>query len=112
MVLNSLLHGFEDIEEGQIEIKIQRSADYAVLEYSDDGKGMSEDVVKQVFDPFYTTRRGSGGSGLGMHIVYNLVTQGLQGLISCESEAGKGVCFKIQVPLDFEPGRTGPMWMH
>ena len=59
---------------------------------------MSEDVRLRVFDPFFTTKRGQGGSGLGLHVVYNLVTQLLRGSLDCISAPGKGVEFQIQMP--------------
>ena len=59
---------------------------------------MSEDVRLRVFDPFFTTKRGQGGSGLGMHIVFNLVTQLLRGSIACDSEPERGARFLIRFP--------------
>ena len=103
LVLNSLTHGYEESESGHIEIKLERDPKLVLLVYSADGKGMSADAVKHIFDPFFTTRRSSDGSGLGMHIVYNLVTQLLQGSITCQSKVGHGVRFSIQAPLDNEP---------
>ena len=70
-----------------------------MLLYRDDGCGMSAETVRRVFDPFFTTRLGHGGSGLGMHIVFNLVAQVLQGSVQCRSEPGKGVEFEIQFPI-------------
>jgi signal transduction histidine kinase len=70
------------------------------LHYSDNGKGMPQDVVDQIFNPFFTTNRSGGGTGLGMHIVYNLVTQSLGGKIRCDSKVGKGTAFIIQIPMN------------
>jgi signal transduction histidine kinase len=68
------------------------------LRYSDDGRGIPDDVRQRIFEPFFTTRRTEGGSGLGLHIVYNLVTQRLGGTITVDSSAGKGTQFTIDIP--------------
>ncbi len=70
------------------------------MEYSDDGAGMSEETVRRIFDPFYTTTRGKGGVGLGMHIVYNMVTLKLNGRIEVKSEPGKGMNCVITIPVN------------
>ncbi|MBV9978578.1 ATP-binding protein, partial [Bradyrhizobium sp.] len=64
----------------------------------DNGAGMSPDVQRQAFDPFFTTRRNEGGTGLGLHIVYNLVTQQLGGRMMLESRLGQGTTFRIMMP--------------
>lgn len=99
LVMNSLIHGFEDMQEGQIRIDVTLMDDMVVMVYSDNGCGMSEQVLSQIFDPFFTTRRGRGGTGLGMHIVYNLVTQMLKGKIEVKSMPGQGTSTSIQFPL-------------
>ena len=66
--------------------------------YSDDGAGMDGATLRRVFEPFFTTRRGSGGSGLGLYIAYNLVTRGLGGTIACDSAPGRGTRFAIEFP--------------
>ncbi|MCL2791768.1 MAG: PAS domain S-box protein [Spirochaetaceae bacterium] len=96
LVMNSLTHGFEGIESGEIKIDVDIDNDKAVLRYNDNGIGMDEDTKDKIFDPFFTTKRGSGGSGLGMHIVYNLVTQSLRGSLLLETSPGKGVSFEIK----------------
>ena len=98
LVMNSLKHGFEEIESGEIKIDldIDKENDIAVFRYSDNGIGMNEDTKAKLFDPFFTTKRGEGGSGLGMHIVYNLVTQSLRGVLTFETFPGKGVSFEIK----------------
>jgi signal transduction histidine kinase len=70
-----------------------------IFEYADDGRGIPQENLSKIFDPFFTTRRGQGGSGLGLHIVYNLVTQKLAGTIRCESKVGVGTKFIIDVPV-------------
>ena len=98
-VLNSLLHAFGDDVSGHLAISVsQPDPDWIELSYSDDGVGMSGELVGRVFDPFFTTRRGSGGSGLGLHIVFNLVTVSLGGNISVQSEPGAGTRFLVRFP--------------
>lgn len=100
LVMNSLIHGFEGIEEGKIVILVTMEDSNVVLQYTDNGVGMNPNIAKKIFDPFFTTKRGQGGSGLGMHIVYNLVTQKLNGQIECTSVPGNGVTFKITIPVE------------
>ena len=84
---------------GTIRIEAHAEGERVRLEFGDDGVGMEEAVRQRVFEPFFTTRRGSGGSGLGLHIVYNLVTQALGGSIECRARPGAGVSFIIDLPL-------------
>ena len=106
LLMNSLIHGFEKDQHGEIVIDIQESTpgpkgDKALLLiYIDNGKGMDDETRLSAFEPFFTTRRGEGGSGLGLHIVYNLVTQGLKGKIRLESAPDRGVRFEISIPLE------------
>ncbi|MBF0416021.1 MAG: PAS domain S-box protein [Magnetococcales bacterium] len=95
LIMNSLLHGFENKASGTIRITGTVNDREVLLTYEDDGQGMTDETVKRVFEPFFTTKRGQGGSGLGMHVVYNQVTQTLAGTISCSSKPGHGVLFKI-----------------
>ena len=91
-VTNSLLHGFEGFtEEGVMRIEAERVGDNVVLKYSDNGRGIPPEILPRIFDPFFTTKQANGGTGLGMHIVYNLVTQKLGGSIRCESAYGDGL---------------------
>jgi ligand-binding sensor domain-containing protein/signal transduction histidine kinase len=98
LIINSLIHGFDGIEAGQIRISAHIDGDALLLRYTDNGRGMNAEVRQRIFDPFYTTRRKEGGSGLGMHLVFNLVTQMLKGSIECRSEPGAGVLFEIAMP--------------
>lgn len=95
---NSHVHGFEEQEKGEINIDFSESNGFLTLLYSDDGKGLSSDIKKRIFDPFVTTKRGQGGSGLGMNIVYNLVTAKLGGSIKC-LDTEKGCSFMVKVPI-------------
>lgn len=98
MIMNSLIHGFNDMENGEIQIEITQGKDQIIFEYKDNGQGMNESQKEKIFDPFFTTMRGKGGTGLGMSIVFNLVTQTLQGQVDLNSEPGKGVTFIMTLP--------------
>jgi len=100
LIMNSLVHGFENIEQGNIFINIAKSNDKIHFVYSDDGHGMTQEQCEKIFDPFYTTKRGHGGTGLGMHVVYNLITQTLNGSIECNSVPGRGTVFSITLPIN------------
>jgi len=63
---------------------------------------MDQETIKKAFDPFFTTKRGHGGSGLGLHLVYNLVTHKLKGTIQIQSDLGHGPLFIIQIPSYME----------
>jgi len=97
LVINSMSHGF-DKEGGKISITVSIEDQEIIIEYTDDGKGIGPDIMPRIFDPFYTTDH-AAGTGLGLHIVYNLVTQKLEGTISCESEEEEGVRFEIRIPV-------------
>ncbi len=100
LVLNSLLHAFPDKRAGQMRIAARRlDSDRVEIQFEDDGIGMSEDVQRRAFEPFFTTRRSRGGTGLGLHIVYNLVTRRLGGRLRLQSEPGRGTKFTIRLPL-------------
>lgn len=101
LVMNSYLHAFAEGERaGEIRIALSLGADSELrIDYHDDGAGMSEATLSHLFEPFFTTRRGQGGSGLGMYIVYNLVTQILKGEIQCTSQPGQGMCCTILAPM-------------
>ena len=98
LVINSLTHGFANEDAGEIGFAVTRTGRGIVMVYHDTGKGMAPDVASRIFDPFFTTRRGQGGSGLGMHIVFNLVSQTYGGTITCESAPGEGTRFTITIP--------------
>ena len=102
LIMNSLQHGFEDIKQGCISIEISTTDNALTISYHDNGRGMTEEEQRKIFDPFYTTKRGEGGSGLGGYIVFNIVVQKLHGKIICESSSDTGTLFVIQVPANFE----------
>jgi predicted ATPase/signal transduction histidine kinase len=100
LLMNSLIHGFNEGQNtGTINIKAQRDGGNLHVEYSDNGKGIAAENLEKIFEPFFTTHRAHGGSGLGMYICYNLITTQLQGTITCESQLGEGVLFKIDYPI-------------
>jgi signal transduction histidine kinase len=98
LVMNSLIHGFEGLEAGHIDIEVSEQGADLLLRYSDDGRGIAPENLPHIFDPFYTTKRGHGGSGLGLHVIYNIVTQGLGGSITCSSTPGHGAVFEVRIP--------------
>lgn len=98
MVVNSLVHGFEEGQSGKIRITGKVDGDFVDFDYSDDGAGMDNSTLAQLFDPFFTTKRGTGGSGLGAHILYNLVTGALGGTVKVVSAPGMGLHYKLRFP--------------
>ncbi len=98
--MNSVAYAFHEGGEGEISISAHLNVEGTNFRYADSGKGMSEENRKKIFDPFFTTKRGEGGSGLGMHIVYNLITQTMGGTITCNSEPGKGTEFLFTISVD------------
>jgi len=103
LFLNAIVHGFPDGRSGRVIIDMRPigSREVEVI-LADDGVGMTEEVQRRAFDPFFTTRRNQGGTGLGLHIVYNIVTQRLGGRLSCDSQVGRGTVFTLLLP------RTAP----
>ncbi|MGD1701862.1 trifunctional serine/threonine-protein kinase/ATP-binding protein/sensor histidine kinase [Dapis sp. BLCC M229] len=95
---NSLVHAYPDGQTGQLNWRIELAGETLIIEYTDDGCGITEAELSQIFEPFYTTARNQGGTGLGLHIVYNLVTQKLQGTICANSQLGEGVKFTLSIP--------------
>jgi signal transduction histidine kinase len=106
LVINSITHGFEHLEEGKIRIGARGNAHTLTIDFLDNGSGMTADTLKHLFDPFYTTKRGQGGSGLGANIVYNLVTTKLGGTIAVDSAPGLGLHYTIRLPIQ-APAASG-----
>lgn len=107
LIMNSVTHGFGDRSAGRIGITATEPAAGTVrLIYTDDGRGIPAENLPLVFEPFFTTRRGDGGSGLGLHIVHNLVAGVLKGTIAVTSDPGNGVVFTIVFPR-FTPDDAG-----
>ncbi len=99
LIMNSVIHGFEGIERGNIQIKIYSKNQFLLIHFVDDGKGLDEQHLAQLFEPFFTTKRGEGGSGLGTHLVFNLVNSSLNGKIKVKSTLGKGLAYLIKIPI-------------
>jgi|GEM_PF-2010814 len=102
LVLNSMTHAFDDKVAGEIKISAKEKDSNLQIVYSDNGRGIEKNIVDRIFDPFFTTKRGQGGTGLGLFIVYNLVTQKVLGTINCSSELGVGTEFVVQIPIDID----------
>jgi len=98
LIMNSINHGFELKEEGLISIDLNKENGNLIMIYKDNGKGIEKDILPKIFDPFFTTNREFGGTGLGLNVIYNIITATLNGSIECKSEVGKGVTFKIIIP--------------
>jgi signal transduction histidine kinase len=106
LFLNSVVHAFPDGRAGSV-IEARQVRDDVDIFVSDDGVGMSEEIQRRAFDPFFTTRRNEGGTGLGLHIIFNLVTQQLGGRLAFESRPGWGTRFRITLPR-VAPGEAPP----
>jgi len=106
LIINSLMHGLEPERHGKILIKATQLVDKIELIYTDDGKGLTEEGKAHIFEPFYTTKRGAGGSGLGAHIIYNLVNQRLKGEIELLSDQKQGVGYKMTFPCNTSTVKT------
>jgi len=106
LFLNAVAHAFPDGAPGRIDIRVRGHGDDEIeLTFADNGCGMSVEVRRHAFDPFYTTRRDQGGTGLGLHIVHSLVTGRLGGRLNLESSPGNGTQIQIVLP------RAGPLEM-
>jgi PAS domain S-box-containing protein len=107
LINNAMVHGFQDNPNGTIGITAHlQDSEHLVLQVRDNGCGIPRSDLNRVFEPFFTTRMGQGGSGLGLHIVHNLVTSVLGGLIEAHSESGQGATFTLRLP------RTAPEHMN
>jgi signal transduction histidine kinase len=109
LFINALTHAFPEGRAGTLSITARADGSQVDLRFRDDGVGMSPEVKRQAFDPFFTTRRGAGGTGLGLNIVANIVTRRLGGRIYLDTEPGQGSTFRIVLPLTApqEPAERG-----
>jgi signal transduction histidine kinase len=99
LLTNAMAHAYDEGQAGKLAIRVSEPRlDVVRIVFSDDGKGIPPENLGKVFDPFFTTGRSAGSTGLGLHIVYNLVTSRLQGRIDLYSKLGKGTRFTIEIP--------------
>ena len=107
LINNAILHGMRDDQPLTINISARLADAQAVhLTLSDDGRGMSPEVAAQAFQPFFTTRLGTGGTGLGLHLVHQLVYETLGGSLSLDSQLGAGTRVDIHLPLQAPATQT------
>jgi signal transduction histidine kinase len=98
LIINSIIHGFEQINRGQITIDIKFYHNKLLIDYKDNGHGLTQEAKEKLFDAFYTTKSNKGGTGLGTHIIKNLVTDTLNGTITAHSEINQGLSYHIEIP--------------
>ena len=100
LIINSTIHGFTSNSGGLITIEVSLCDEEVTLIYRDNGRGIKSEHLGKIFEPFFTTNREKGGSGLGLNIIYNIITKRLAGSIKCKSELGKGVEFIIKMNVN------------
>ncbi|MFZ6692622.1 ATP-binding protein [Undibacterium sp. SXout20W] len=101
LIENALLHGFDKRLRGKMKISAEKfNEDQVRLQFIDDGNGISEKNIRHIFEPFFSTRFGQGGSGLGLSISYNIVTSILHGQLNVKSKVGEGACFTLLLPME------------
>ncbi|MDO6764850.1 PAS domain-containing sensor histidine kinase [Agarivorans sp. 1_MG-2023] len=100
LIDNAMIHAFANSDSGEIKIHFMVKNQYLELYFEDSGEGIEPEQVNKIFEPFFTSKRGHGGSGLGLSIIYNIITQRFNGNIHCESVKGKGARFVVSLPLD------------
>ncbi|THF63679.1 PAS domain S-box protein [Pseudothauera nasutitermitis] len=101
LVTNATVHAFEGRADGTVKVSGRADGDGAVIiEVRDDGRGIPAEMQRRIFDPFFTTRMGQGGSGLGLHIVQNLVSNLLGGTVVVDSRPGGGTCMRVRIPRE------------
>lgn len=98
LLINSIIHGFNDINRGEMTIDISLENHQLIIDYRDNGIGLKPDELAQLFNAFYTTKGDKGGTGLGTHIIKNLVEDTLNGSIYAKSEIGQGLSYQITIP--------------
>lgn len=98
MIINSITHGFEHINRGEITINIDYQPHKLIINYADNGHGLTPEAKNKLFEAFYTTKANKGGSGLGTHIIRNLVSDTLNGTVTAHSELNKGLSYHIEIP--------------
>lgn len=112
LIINAIHHAFSSVqpsdrEEDIISILVSPDEqDRIHMTFSDNGRGVEEDMLGRIFEPFVTSARGDGGSGLGAHITYNLVTRKLKGHIHAHSTPGEGLTITMQWPADVDKAQS------
>ncbi|MBF0536854.1 MAG: PAS domain S-box protein [Nitrospirae bacterium] len=100
LLMNSILHAYDEESNGTINIGVSKYGDKMLLIYKDDGKGIPRENMNKIFNPFFTTNRHGGSTGLGLHIICNILYQTLNGTIDCESIEGQGTTFNITLTIN------------
>jgi len=108
LIDNSLTHAFSNIDSPSITLNIQEKDTDIVINYFDNGLGLGDEGTSKVFDLFYTTKRNTGCTGLGMPIVYNQITQKLLGSIDYVQQEKQGVLFTIRIPAQIKNNSQNP----
>jgi PAS domain S-box-containing protein len=100
LITNALTHAFDEGQAGAVVVHVTESGPDVILVCSDNGRGIPEEHQSKVFDPFFTTRRNKGGTGLGLSVTYNLIVQTLRGKVTMTSKLGEGTVFTVRLPRD------------
>lgn len=100
LISNSIVHGFEGRPSGVIKVEVEKKYDDVTIRYSDDGKGIDSEHIKDIFTPFFSTKFGENSSGLGLNVVYNIVKSSFSGTIECESQKNIGTAFTLNLKID------------
>lgn len=99
LVNNSVAHGLDGLNVGHMRCYAQKQGDHVLIVFEDNGKGIAPEIIKRIFEPFFTTKFGQGGSGLGLSITFNIITNVLGGEIRAVSTVGQGSRFEMSIPL-------------
>ncbi|MBY0572630.1 MAG: HAMP domain-containing protein [Undibacterium sp.] len=99
LVNNAVVHGLDGMSHGNMSCMARRQGEQVLIVFQDSGKGIPQNIVKRIFEPFFTTKFGKGGSGLGLSITFNIITNVLGGEIHVSSEPNQGARFEITIPL-------------
>lgn len=98
LIINSIAHAFENINRGEMAIDVRFHHNKLQIDYKDNGHGLSQEAHERLFEAFYTTKAGKGGTGLGTHIIKNLVVDTLNGTITAHNEVEQGLSYHIELP--------------
>jgi two-component system NtrC family sensor kinase len=99
LINNSVAHGLDGLEQGHMRCAAEQRGDHVLIIFEDNGRGIPAEIIKRIFEPFFTTKFGQGGSGLGLSITFNIITNVLGGEIKVSSKLGQGSRFEISIPL-------------